>query len=438
MAKKILKLVDPVIIIPGITGTCLHDEYDVGHEPVWSLLSKKFDRIALHPNDTRYEAQEPARVRSGQIFDVAYKELIEELRYNLKETEDLEIPVYPFGYDWRMPLEKAEAELDVFIEEVIERTKLMRHYHENGYDEEAKVNLIGHSMGGLIITGYLANKGLKAPINKVVTLATPFKGSFEAVMKIATGTADLGSASSKSREREAARLTPALYYLLPMFKNGINSDAEIPDSLFDTGAWQPTIIDSISEFIRLKGLPVDDVKMKASDIFRTLLSKAESHGKKVNSFNLADAGLDEKRWMAIVGVNSKTRVKINIVKKGDYVDLNIQSGDRENLWEDNDPAQKRQTGDGTVPFEGAIPSFLKEENLICVTPEDYGYWEVQDKALSKVGGFHGILPNMNMIHRLIVRFLKGTEDNRGSTWGLKAPGVEDWNPPLNLSELKKP
>jgi hypothetical protein len=82
--------------------------------------------------------------------------------------------------------------------------------------------------------------------------------------------------------------------------------------------------------------------------------------------------------------------------------------------------------------------FLKEENLICVTPEDYGYWEVQDKALSKVGGFHGILPNMNMIHRLIVRFLKGTEDNRGSTWGLKAPGVEDWNPPLNLSELKKP
>ena len=73
---------------------------------------------------------------------------------------------------------------------------------------------------------------------------------------------------------------------------------------------------------------------------------------------------------------------------------------------------------------------------MCVTPDDYGYWEVKDKALSLIGGFHGILPNMNMIHRLIVRFLKDLEDTRGNTWGSRAPGADKWDPPLKLTEWK--
>ncbi len=437
MAKNIKTLVDPVIIIPGITATYLFDQYQVSHDLVWSMLSKKFDRVALHPNNLDYEAQEPARVRPGQIFDVAYKELAEELRYNLREKEDMVVPVYPFGYDWRMPLEKTEAELDVFIKEVIERTKLLRHYHEYGYDENPKVNLIGHSMGGLVITGYLASHGLKAPVNKVVTLATPFRGSLEAVMKLSTGSADIGASSSASRERETARITPALYYLLPGFKNGISFAPGIPESLFDAGAWQPSIIQSIGEFIRLKGLPTADIAKDAMDLFKTLLLQAEAHVKTVDSFRLSDAGMDSNRWMAVVGVNAKTRVRLNVINRDRKVDLDILTGDRDNQWENPDPAMKRFTGDGTVPYEGAIPSFLKEENLVCVTPQDYGYWETADRALSAVGGFHGILPNMNMIHRLIVRFFKDMEDKRGNTWGNKAPVAGEWTPPLKLRTRDK-
>jgi pimeloyl-ACP methyl ester carboxylesterase len=425
-------LVDPVIIVPGITATYLRDEYPVDHEQVWGVIKNNFERIALHPNNIKYEAQVPARVRPGQIFEIAYKELTEELRYNLKEKEDLVVPVFPFGYDWRMPLETAEAELDAFIDEVIERTKLLRHYHNNGYGKNPRVNLIGHSMGGLVITGYLAKKGKMAPVNKVVTLATPFRGSFEAVMKIATGTANLGTSTPSSRERETARITPALYYLLPMFRNGITIDPGVPDSLFDQGSWQPSIIESIGEFIRLKGLPSADISKEASELFKSLLLMAEVHGKMINDFTLAHAGLDEKRWMAVIGVNSETRVKLTIIKKDSKVDFKIASGDRDNQWKSPNQALRRLTGDGTVPYEGAIPPFLKEENLICVTPEDYGYWEVQDKALSSVAGFHGILPNMNMLHRLIVRFLKDMDDERGNTWGQKAPGVDKWNPPLKL------
>ncbi len=93
------------------------------------------------------------------------------------------------------------------------------------------------------------------------------------------------------------------------------------------------------------------------------------------------------------------------------------------------------TGDGTVHFKGAVPEFLPYESLVCVTPEDYGYWELVDKVTTKAAGFHGILPNMNMVHRMLVRHFTGKGDTRKNTWGRPAPGVsaDDWTPPLKLT-----
>ena len=66
----------PVIIIPGITGTSLRDEYTLPPETVWSVLSKDYPRISLHPDNVRYEAIEPSRVRSEQLFGIVYQDLI--------------------------------------------------------------------------------------------------------------------------------------------------------------------------------------------------------------------------------------------------------------------------------------------------------------------------------------------------------------------------
>jgi len=55
-----------------------------------------------------------------------------------------------------------EADLTTFVDEVTDQTKLLRHYSKAGYgskDFPAKVNLVGHSMGGLIIAGYLQTAG---------------------------------------------------------------------------------------------------------------------------------------------------------------------------------------------------------------------------------------------------------------------------------------
>jgi len=432
-----MSFIAPVIVVPGITASHLRDEYSLPPETVWAVLKKDFERIALHPDNIRYEAREPSRIAPDHIFEVAYKELIEELRFNLREKEDLPVPVFPFSYDWRQPLDMIEDQLAVFVKEVIERTKLLKHYRSQGYAEKPCISLIGHSMGGLIITGYLEKNGSNVRVSKVVTLATPFRGSFEAVIKISTGTANLGSSEPSSRERESARLTPALYHLLPSC-NGIQIDNAPTPNIFEPGIWQKSIIDTLKEYVRIHSAFEGDITQQTQKLFNSLLATANEHRMRINNFKLEKSGLSENDWLCVIGANSTTRVRLNITKKDSEPQFNFQSSDRTDRWINGQtPEECRLTGDGTVPFEAALPTFIPPEKVVCVTPDDYGYWEVQDKIFSSMSGFHGILPNMDMLHRLIVRHLTGRPDTKGNTWGRRAPGVSKWQPPLDLKEKIK-
>jgi hypothetical protein len=442
------KLPYPVIVVPGIAATYLRDDYSLQPEFIWTVLTKKYDRVTLHPDDLRYESIEPARVQPDQIYEIAYRELIEELRHNLTPKADQPVPVYAFGYDWRRPLDETEAKLEMFIDEVIDRTKLLRHYDADDYANDPRVNLVGHSMGGLIIAGCIermVGRGTAAKkIGKVASLASPFRGSFEAVIKIATGTANLGGDAPSSRERESARLTPALYHLFPSMldKSAINIEPGLTgDSLFDSSLMQPSVIETIVEFIRLNGLNKKDRVTQAGALLTEMLALARQHRNRIESLKLADADLIPHDWLCIVGVDCVTRVKMAINNDRGKPLYSLRSEDRLNQWaniaasdatDTEIQAQRRQTGDGTVPFDGAIPGFLALENLVCVTPDDYGYWEIQDKLISSQAGFHGILPNMNMLHRMIVTHFRKQRGDRNQArydniWGRPAPGVSEAN-----------
>ncbi|MEM6571094.1 MAG: alpha/beta hydrolase [Planctomycetota bacterium] len=187
---------NPVIVIPGITATCLRDDYELDAKRVWTALRTRYDDVALHPDDTRYERQLPARVIADQVFDIPYDEMLKDLRHDLSPHRRSPTPVYAFPYDWRQPLVDTEAQLADFIEEVIDRTSLMRHYHAAGYANDPKVDLVGHSMGGLVIAGYLGSHGGDGRVGKVATLGSPFRGSFEAVIKVTTGLSSIGGKSA--------------------------------------------------------------------------------------------------------------------------------------------------------------------------------------------------------------------------------------------------
>lgn len=426
-------MIPPVILVPGITASVLHDEYEMPPEAVWStVLRRGYDRITLHPEDQRYEFREPARVAPGGPFPLVYEDLVEELRDGLSQEGGAPVPVFPFGYDWRMPLDHTEAHLAAFVDEVIDRTLLMRHYRDNAaFRDHPTVTLIGHSMGGLIIAGYVQRRS-GAKVDRVVTLATPFQGSYEAVLKVATGTADFGDDSGKARERRMARLTPALYHLLPGFGGVDATDDDLETDLFHPSAWQPSVVRSIEA-------QVNGWDVSAGDLFRTLLDQARAHRDRVSGLELGDPGDDDARpgrlrkdrWLAIAGVDCETRVGLRVDRSGGGTPrFDLRSDERRNDWNREDGADPRDTGDGTVPLRGAIPPFLEESRLVCVAPGDFGYWELRDRTLSGLAGFHGVIPKMNMLHRLILRFLLEKEDSYGNTWGRRLPGVTRWNPPL--------
>ena len=429
--------ISPVILIPGITASVLHDEYELPPEAVWTTaLKRRYERITLHPltlhSDRRpYELQEPARVAPHGPFPLIYEDLVEELRDGLSEDIGAPVPVFPFGYDWRMPLDHTEERLAAFVDEVIDRTLLMHHYrNDSGYREHPKVTLIGHSMGGLIIAGYI-ERHTGAKVDKVVTLASPFQGSYEAVLKVATGTADFGDDSGKARERRMARLTPALYHLLPSFA-GVDADDGLETDLFHPDAWQPSVLNSIEA-------QVGDWDISGSDLFRAMLDQAQAHRARISTLQLGGPGnsgsnghqVGKDDWLAIAGADCKTRVGLRVERDENGAPrFDLRSDERRNDWDPKKNGNPRDTGDGTVPLAGAIPPFLEEARLICVTPGDFGYWELRDRALSGLAGFHGLLPKMNMLHRLILRFLLNKGDGYGNTWGRPLPGVAQWDPPL--------
>src|SRR4051812_13931228 len=107
-----MPLPNPVIVVPGVTATHLKDFYDLPPSVVWSLTTHDYERVGLHPEDSRYEAQLPAQVRSDQIFEIAYREMVLDLRHDLTRQGDQPVPVYLYGYDWRQPLEVTQAGLE--------------------------------------------------------------------------------------------------------------------------------------------------------------------------------------------------------------------------------------------------------------------------------------------------------------------------------------
>ncbi|MCL4684457.1 hypothetical protein KJ059_06845 [Myxococcota bacterium] len=426
-------LVHPVIVVPGITASSLRDEYQVDPELVWSLVRKDYERVTLHPDDRRYELREPARVRADQVLGLPYRELIRELRHDLSPREDQPTPVFPFAYDWRQPLARSETQLAEFVDEVIGRTALLPHYHKVGYADDPRVNLVGHSMGGLVIAGLLARGG-GAQVGKVASLGSPFRGSLEAVVKITTGLAELGPGLPSSRDREAARLTPALYHLAPKFRGCLIDEAErvVGSSFFDPGRWQRSVVATLAEFIRRHGLEPTGRREQAQALLEALLDEAARHRRRLERLDLGAVGLAAEDWLCVVGVGRATRVRVRIRERGDSAELHLTQRDQLDEWRVAG-GDAVLTGDGTVPYRGAEPQFLPAESLVCVAPEDFGSWELGDRLLAAdfLGGFHGLLPKMNLVHRLVASHFEGVR--RRGCWGRPSPALADpeaWTPPI--------
>lgn len=426
-----MPLQNPVIVLPGITATTLVDQYPINADEIWSMVfNREYARVALHPDDLRYDAIEPAQVVAGRVFPV-YDDLVKALRHELSQQADQPTPVFAFPYDWRMDVALTAVRLRSFVEEVLARTRLLKHY---GNGSELKVDLVGHSMGGLVICEYLAQFGRRADVGKVVTIGTPYLGSVEAIVKIATGLSLLTGGEPKERERETARVTPALYQLFPSYTGAIVDRAGRDVDAFDPANIQGSVLESLAEFVRLYsvGTRARDRGDKAKQLLGDLLGWARKHRETVTGFRTSRVGVAQSDWLVIAGVGQKTRLQLSFDDSRRGPRYVIDDGQFVNELGALDPRSHR-TGDGTVPLAGALPPFLPASKLVCVTEDDLNFFELRDKLLVEVGGMHGLLPRINLVQRLVTRHL--LPGYRGDVWGRRVPGSNTWNPPIrNLPE----
>ena len=161
---------NPVILIPGITGTYLYKDYG-DKEEIWPNVIKMFlpgddsylDDLILNEDGTE-NVEFP--IIPGDIIRVistvhVFDKLIEVLIENgYTEGENL----FVFPYDWRFGTEQTASLLNKKIDDILNATG------------DAKVDIIAHSMGGLVAKKYIADNG-SDKIDQLIFLGTPQLGA---------------------------------------------------------------------------------------------------------------------------------------------------------------------------------------------------------------------------------------------------------------------
>jgi CHAT domain-containing protein len=149
-----------VIVLPGTMGSHLKRESSAGHvDRVW------FDFLDLALGGLGKIRYGEPNIGPDGLFEMFYGDLCE----FLERTHE----VVRFAYDWRKPLHETGLDLAAVVARKLEETKAAGH----------PVRLIAHSMGGLVVRAFIAQRAdlwdavCARPGGRLVMLGTPNNGS---------------------------------------------------------------------------------------------------------------------------------------------------------------------------------------------------------------------------------------------------------------------
>ncbi len=170
--------IDPIIIIPGVMGSRLYDAgtgnavWGIGFENLnaFYALDTAHNLTVLH-NEVNQTAlsQNEREAGAGGFTGGSYQTIINELCQAYPST-----PLHFFSYDFRKSNAETAQNLAVLIDDL-----------KNRYDT-GRVNLICHSMGGLVAASYIAQFGDDA-LAAVITIAVPYEGAPSLVQRTIDG-----------------------------------------------------------------------------------------------------------------------------------------------------------------------------------------------------------------------------------------------------------
>lgn len=230
---------DLVVILPGVMGSILQkdgkDLWNVSDQAIWQVVSSLGDRL----NDLKLAADDPnggdiedGIVPTGLIKDThlipglskidGYNRIVKLItdkdNFNVvrgdiyKDPQDKAANFYEFPYDWRRD-NRANAHILKRLLEV--RLKAWR---EKSGNNNAKVILLAHSMGGLISRYYLEVLGGWQDARALFTFGTPYRGSVNAVNMLSNGLNKLGiNVIEVLGMKEIINSFNSIYQLLPIY-----------------------------------------------------------------------------------------------------------------------------------------------------------------------------------------------------------------------------
>ena len=353
---------DPVIIVPGINGTRLLE----GDEEVWprqlSLLLSPFDTYLNSLKLLVTGEVDPAHnIAVGDIIrDVPGSDIFQGLITELIKNGYQEgVDLFVLPYDWRLSNTVNAPLLKARIDEALRKSG------------KEKVDIVAHSMGGVLAKEYIATFG-KGSVDQLIFVGTPHLGAPKAYKALMYGD-DMGitkfgiSLLSQQRIKSISQNMSSMFELLPSQQYVAQHGSYVKDEVGDYVASDRTD----------RWLNYDETKdfMARQGRNTALFPVAEDVHMRTDNIDLSDI-----RTTNIVGCGTGALSSISMTRGWSFKPLGIP------LVNDIDIGYA--IGDGTVPVASAK-------------------LDTSDSQYFSTVGTHGSLPSIPQIREGIVALLIG-------------------------------
>jgi len=315
---------DVIVLLPGITGSVLKKSGKVvwGYsastiaKALFTLGSNMGRDLALPHDDPAVDDLSDGIVADALMPDLhmlpgiwkidGYGIVAEAIKTNFEVTEGKNF--FPYPYDWRRDNRVSARKLAKLAHGWLSA------WRQASGNANAKLILVGHSMGGLVSRYFLeCLEGWKVT-KALVTFGTPYRGSLNALDSLANGLKK-GPLDLSTMVRQLT----ALYQLLPVFE------------CYDAGDGKLVRVGEV------KGIPnVDPSKAAAALAFHREIEVALASNQQLPQYQSAGY-----RIYPVVGVAQETNLSARLAS-GKVEMLQTYKGEA-------------LGGDGTVPRVSAVP-----------------------------------------------------------------------------------
>lgn len=338
---------DLIILLPGILGSSLAKD----GKPLWGssigsisnlVFSNALDTLALNGSDDGQDDIGDGVEVTGVVPNVeiipgfwkhgGYSIVSRSLRAGIRVEQGKNY--FEFGYDWRRDNRVSARRLDRFA-----REKLKAWQKDSG-NENAKVVLVAHSMGGLVSRYFIECLEGWRITRRLISIGTPFRGSLDSLGTICNGAAKkIGPITIDATK--ASRTFQSLYQLLPIY---------------------PVIGVGDAPLVRVDSLDLPNLdRSRASAALQFHTEVRDAHEDNLKRQEYQDLG---ELIAPTVGVDQPTFLSARVSTAGQVELLRTYEG-------------KDLYGDGTVPRVSAVPVDFKGvashvANTHSVLPNDEG------------------------------------------------------------------